>query len=94
MRTSVDLCAEMVIFRAYRISARANTSMATKISVLVADEEALRFEAFCNERGYKKSTLIARLIKEHLDREHYPFQGSLLINCVDNVQTSAVTKRT
>ncbi len=50
----------------------------TKISVLVPDEEARRFEAFCIERGYKKSTLIVRLIKEHLDREQYPFQGSLL----------------
>lgn len=50
----------------------------TKISVLVPDDEARRFEAFCNERGYKKSTLIVRLIKEHLDREQYPFQGSLL----------------
>ncbi len=50
----------------------------TKISVLVPDEEARRFEAFCNDRGYKKSTLIVRLIKEHLDREQYPFQGSLL----------------
>ncbi|MGC3091669.1 hypothetical protein PA57_00854 [Pseudomonas aeruginosa] len=50
----------------------------TKISVLVPDDEARRFEAFCNERGYKKSTLIVRLIKEHLDRERYPLQGSLL----------------
>lgn len=52
--------------------------MATKISVLVPDEEAIRFDAFCNERGYKKSTLIVRLIKELLDKESYPFQGSLL----------------
>lgn len=50
----------------------------TKISVLVPDDEARRFEAFCSERGHKKSTLIVRLIKEHLDREQYPFQGSLL----------------
>lgn len=56
----------------------------TKISVLVPDNEARRFEAFCSERGYKKSTLIVRLIKEHLDREQYPFQGSIL--------TSATTK--
>lgn len=49
-----------------------------KISVLVPDDEARRFESFCNERGYKKSTLIVRLIKELLDREQYPLQGSLL----------------
>ncbi|QDV93648.1 hypothetical protein FFH90_004685 [Pseudomonas sp. ATCC 43928] len=68
--------------------------MPTKISVLVADDEALRFEAFCNERGYKKSTLIARLIKEHLDREQYPFQGSLLINNTDTLRASVAGKRT
>ncbi len=66
--------------------------MPTKISVLVADEEALRFEAFCNERGYKKSTLIARLIKEHLDREQYPLQGSLPINETDTLGTSVAGK--
>ncbi|HTE41937.1 MAG TPA: hypothetical protein VK629_14020 [Steroidobacteraceae bacterium] len=53
--------------------------MSTKISVLVSDDEANRFEAFCTERGHKKSTLIARLIKDHLDREQYQLQRSLLI---------------
>ncbi|MYN05372.1 hypothetical protein GTP41_25055 [Pseudoduganella sp. DS3] len=52
--------------------------MSTKISVLLDDAEAARFDAFCANRGYKKSTLIVRLIKEHLDREDYPLQGSLL----------------
>jgi hypothetical protein len=32
-------------------------------------DEANRFEKFCEARGHKKSTLIARLIREHLDRE-------------------------
>lgn len=32
-------------------------------------DEASRFEKFCEARGHKKSTLIARLIREHLDRE-------------------------
>lgn len=53
-------------------------AMSTKISVLLDDAEAARFDAFCANRGYKKSTLIVRLIKEHLDREDYPLQGSLL----------------
>jgi hypothetical protein len=56
----------------------ATMAVPTKISVLVPDDEARRFEAFCSERGYKKSTLIVRLIKEHLDREQYQFQDSLL----------------
>ncbi len=64
----------------------------TKISVLVPDEEARRFEAFCNERGYKKSTLIVRLIKEHLDREKYPFQGSLLAPAGERLRNSLGTK--
>jgi len=48
-----------------------------KISVLLAPEEAERFEAYCTERGFKKSTLIARLIREHLDRERFGMQGRL-----------------
>lgn len=60
--------------------------MSTKISVLLDDDEAVRFDAFCANRGYKKSTLIVRLIKEHLDREGFPLQGSLLStsNCTDS----------
>jgi len=52
--------------------------MATKISVLLDDDESARFDAYCASQGYKKSTLIVRLIKEHLDKEGFPFQGSLL----------------
>ena len=46
----------------------------TKLSVLLTQEEAGRFESYCEERGYKKSTLIARLIREHLDRERFAIQ--------------------
>ena len=52
--------------------------MSTKISVLLDDDEAARFDAFCANQGYKKSTLIVRLIKEHLNKEGFPLQGSLL----------------
>jgi hypothetical protein len=31
--------------------------------------EAAAFERYCARLGFKKSTLIARLIREHLDRE-------------------------
>lgn len=50
---------------------------AAKISVLLSEDEAERFEAYCHERGYKKSTLIARLIREHLDRERFQVQRRL-----------------
>jgi metal-responsive CopG/Arc/MetJ family transcriptional regulator len=46
-----------------------------KISVLLNDEELERLERYCTQRGYKKSTLIARLIRDHLDAEHFRVQG-------------------
>ena len=42
-----------------------------KISVLLPLGEDNRFCAYCKETGHKKSTLIARLIKEHLDKERF-----------------------
>lgn len=37
-----------------------------RISVLLPSDVYRHFEAYCAEQGYKKSTLIARLIREHL----------------------------
>lgn len=54
--------------------ARCGMTNPIKISVLLSPEEAARFEAYCDERGYKKSTLIARLIREYLDRERFTVQ--------------------
>jgi hypothetical protein len=51
-----------------------------KVSVLLPDSEEARFSAYCRERGHKKSTLIARLIREHLDSEGYAAQTSLSLN--------------
>jgi len=51
-----------------------------KISVLLTAEEEARFTAYCEERGFKKSTLIARLIREHLDREGYAAQARLSLD--------------
>lgn len=53
--------------------------MAAKLSVLMSDGEADRFANYCEERGYKKSTLVARLIHEHLEREGYPYQRNLFV---------------
>jgi hypothetical protein len=47
-----------------------------KVSVLLPDEDAHRFEAYCEEFGHKKSTLIARLVRDFLNRENYPAQRS------------------
>lgn len=48
-----------------------------KVSVLLPPDEARRFEAYCQEKGFKKSTLIARLVREHLDSEHFAVQEEL-----------------
>jgi hypothetical protein len=40
-----------------------------KITVLLLAADFHRFEGYCQLKGHKKSTLIARLIREHLDRE-------------------------
>jgi hypothetical protein len=48
-----------------------------KVTVIIEDEEFSRFEAYCNRNGYKKSTLICRLIREHLDREGYASQREM-----------------
>ena len=52
----------------------------TRVQVLMDDDEATRFEDYCRERGFKKSTLIARLVREHLDREAFHPQQSLFVH--------------
>jgi len=52
-------------------NSRAEINPLPKITVLLSDEEFQRFQAFCNQKGYKKSTLIARLIREHLEQEGF-----------------------
>ena len=42
-----------------------------KVTVLFDQEELQRFDAYCRERGYKKSTLIARLVRQYLDLEGF-----------------------
>lgn len=42
-----------------------------RVQVLISPEEAKRFDRYCQERGFKKSTLIARLIREHLNAQQY-----------------------
>lgn len=46
-------------------------SAPVRVQVLMRQEEAVQFERYCDVRGHKKSTLIARLIREHLEREGF-----------------------
>ena len=48
-----------------------------RTQVLMSREEAERFESYCRERGFKKSPLIARLIREHLSEERFRPQQEL-----------------
>ncbi len=48
-----------------------------RIQVLMPPEESERFEDYCRERGFKKSTLIVRLIREHLEQEKFKPQHEL-----------------
>jgi hypothetical protein len=49
----------------------------TKVTVLLSDRDFERLDAYCDDRGFKKSTLIARLIREYLDSERFPDQPRL-----------------
>lgn len=49
----------------------------SRVHVLLSVDEAKRFDAYCRLKGFKKSTLIVRLIREHLDRENFEVQQSL-----------------
>lgn len=52
-------------------------SETARVQVLLTKAESYRLEEYCRVMGYKKSTLIARLVREHLDRESFPEQQSM-----------------
>lgn len=52
-------------------------SKPNKITVLLCPDEFQRFGTYCETLGFKKSTLIARLIREHLDAARFQAQRSL-----------------
>ena len=70
---SVDKCA-LLPYSAPMLRIRQTPG---KISVLLPDPDYERFEAYCRDRGFKKSTLIARLIREHLNSENFAAQIEL-----------------
>ena len=46
-------------------------SAPARVQVLMKPAEAASLERYCKATGHKKSTLIARLVREHLRREGY-----------------------
>jgi hypothetical protein len=45
------------------------SSAQKKITVLLDPDEFHRFDRFCREQGFKKSTLLVRLLREFLERD-------------------------
>lgn len=58
------------------------TAATVRVQVLLSPVEAERLDGYCREKGHKKSTLIARLVREHLDREGFPDQPDLFVTTV------------
>ncbi len=48
-----------------------------KVTVLLDTQTAELFSEYCRQRGFKKSTLILRLIREHLSAESFALQPNL-----------------
>ena len=46
-----------------------NTSQLARVNVLLSVDEAERFSVYFSKNGFKKSTLIARLVREYMERE-------------------------
>jgi len=51
-----------------------------KVSVLLRENEFALFERYCEEQGHKKSTLVAKLIRDLLDRERVVVQRQLFVS--------------
>ena len=48
-----------------------------RVTVILSDDDARVFEAYCEQNGFKKSTLINRLIKEHIENSGFVLQPDL-----------------
>lgn len=49
----------------------------TKISVLLTAAEYECLDRYCRTKGYKKSPLLVRLVREHLSREGFRIEEDL-----------------
>ncbi len=48
-----------------------------RVTVILSDEDAEVFETYCAQKGFKKSTLINRLIREHIENSGFNLQKEL-----------------
>ena len=56
------------------------TKRKMKISVVLTPEDFERYQGYCEEKGFKKSTLISRLVRDHMDAAGYQLQRPLLMS--------------
>ena len=56
---------------------RNNAQVASKVTVLLDPSEFERLDSYCERRGFKKSTLLARLVRDYLDNEGFHIQSQL-----------------
>ena len=48
-----------------------------RVTVILNDADAEVFEAYCIKEGFKKSTLINRLIREHIENSGFRLQKEM-----------------
>lgn len=48
-----------------------------RVTVLLSKEDGELFDAYCEQKGFKKSTLINRLIREHIKNSDFRLQKEL-----------------
>jgi hypothetical protein len=48
-----------------------------RITVILEEDQGETFAAYCQKMGFKKSTLIKRLIREHIENEGFQHQKNL-----------------
>jgi hypothetical protein len=51
-----------------------------RISVLLDENEFALFAKYCDDQGHKKSTLVAKLIRDLLERERVVSQRQLFVS--------------
>jgi hypothetical protein len=51
-----------------------------RISVLLTEDEFVLFQQYCDQQGHKKSTLVAKLIRDLLERERVASQRPLFVS--------------
>jgi hypothetical protein len=64
--SNTQLCAHLLILKQLTPKEETKSKRTVKLSVLMDPKVAAIFDSYCLETGYKKSTLIVKLIKDHL----------------------------